>query len=283
MIKYEIRFPKAYSCYTEIDDPAITKKLTGAKTEFEILSPGIFGKQATSKASFKLSPAAHCKVEEQFEEKPQELVLWLPLYEGEGDKLSDLSLYGKHGTIIGAIWKRTPEGIYVLSHDGIDDYVSTPLADFGQEFTILGWFNLQEDPGVHADYLGSFCYVGGAQGYVGLVLQQAYSRYQVVWYSSEPKPKLYQFYGPAPAQGFRLLGVRFKAYDRCQILVNGVVEGETTNITDIVHWSAFQVCASPQYKYYIKAEMGIQRVYSKWLSDEDVARIFEEEGTFYGV
>jgi len=57
---------------------------------------------------------------------PPELgcVLYLPGPSGGGSKIHDRSPYGNAGTITGATWKRLPSGLWVLSFDGTDDYVT---------------------------------------------------------------------------------------------------------------------------------------------------------------
>jgi len=56
----------------------------------------------------------------------QGLVLYLPFMEGTGSSVHDLSKYHNNGTITGATWTQLPSGIWVLSFDGVDDYVEVP-------------------------------------------------------------------------------------------------------------------------------------------------------------
>jgi len=55
----------------------------------------------------------------------------------------DRSLYGNHGTIVGATWKRLPSGLPYLDFNGINDYVSCPTTTdaSGNAFTIKTWIN----------------------------------------------------------------------------------------------------------------------------------------------
>ena len=57
---------------------------------------------------------------------PPELgyILHLSGLPGSGSKIYDRSPYGNHGSITGATWVRTPGGLWCLSFDGSDDYVS---------------------------------------------------------------------------------------------------------------------------------------------------------------
>ena len=50
-------------------------------------------------------------------------VLCLTGLPGGNNKLHDRSPYGNTGAITGATWTRLPSGLWVLSFDGIDDYV----------------------------------------------------------------------------------------------------------------------------------------------------------------
>lgn len=63
---------------------------------------------------------------------------------GGGNKIYDRSPYANIGSIIGAVWKRLPSGLWVLDFDGNDDYVDcgnneslNPLSAVTAEL----WFN----------------------------------------------------------------------------------------------------------------------------------------------
>ena len=53
-----------------------------------------------------------------------ETVLSLPGLPGGGSRIYDRSRYGSYGAITGAAWERLPSGLWCLSFDGSDDYVS---------------------------------------------------------------------------------------------------------------------------------------------------------------
>lgn len=57
---------------------------------------------------------------------PPELgcALYLPGLPGSGSKIYDRSPYGNNDTITGATWTRLPGGLWCLSFDGTDDYVT---------------------------------------------------------------------------------------------------------------------------------------------------------------
>ena len=71
--------------------------------------------------------------------------LYLP---GQDDPQSavirDRSGKGNNGTIVGATWARTGRGLWVLSFDGADDYISLGAPTFrtDQAGTIMAWVNL---------------------------------------------------------------------------------------------------------------------------------------------
>lgn len=72
------------------------------------------------------------------------LVLWLPMAEGAGTRLNDLSMYGNNGVFGGApTWVIGEDGLPSLSFDGDDDQVvvahspSLNLGNVGDEYTIL--------------------------------------------------------------------------------------------------------------------------------------------------
>jgi len=75
-------------------------------------------------------------------------VLWLNARGSrrQGTTFADLSGEGNHGTIYGATWANGPVGQFVLSFDGVDDYVdcgndeSVQLS--GGIFTITFWLKL---------------------------------------------------------------------------------------------------------------------------------------------
>lgn len=76
---------------------------------------------------------------------PPELgtVLSLTGLPGGGSKIYDRSIYGNHGTITGATWKRLPSGLVYLDFDGTDDKVVIPHAPslvFSDAMTAILWY-----------------------------------------------------------------------------------------------------------------------------------------------
>lgn len=68
---------------------------------------------------------------------PDDLVLELTFYEGNGTVVHDSSKYGNHGTIYGAVWTQE-NGVYGLFFDGVDDYVlSSTFPEITPPFTIV--------------------------------------------------------------------------------------------------------------------------------------------------
>lgn len=84
-------------------------------------------------------------------------VLSLSELPGGGSKIYDRSPYGNIGSITGAVWKRLPSGLWVLSFDGSDDYVTHPASsnwDFGTgDFTLKLWLYLATAVGANYDGL----------------------------------------------------------------------------------------------------------------------------------
>jgi len=66
--------------------------------------------------------------------------LYLTGLPGGGSKIHDRSPYGNHGTITGATWVRLPSGLWCLSFDGLDDYVTIPKITLTTAFTFLCWW-----------------------------------------------------------------------------------------------------------------------------------------------
>ena len=50
-------------------------------------------------------------------------VLYMSGIPGRGSTIQDESIYNNHGTIYGATWTRLSSGLWVLSFDGVDDYI----------------------------------------------------------------------------------------------------------------------------------------------------------------
>lgn len=63
-----------------------------------------------------------------FDPPEGDCVLSLSGLPGGSGKIYDRSPYGNIGTITGATWKRLPSGLWVLSFDGVDDYVTCGTA-----------------------------------------------------------------------------------------------------------------------------------------------------------
>ncbi len=69
-------------------------------------------------------------------------VLYLPGTPGGGSKVHDRSPYGATAAMTGAVWVRLASGLWCLSLDGVDDYIS--LSDWdndrlGADYTIEQW------------------------------------------------------------------------------------------------------------------------------------------------
>jgi hypothetical protein len=84
-------------------------------------------------------------------------VLYMPGIPGAGNRIYDRSHYGNHGDITGAIWKKLPGGLWYLSFDGTDDFISvgnrTSLNFGDSSFTIQLWLLLK---GAYGDLIGKY-------------------------------------------------------------------------------------------------------------------------------
>ena len=93
-------------------------------------------------------------------------VLYVPGLPGGASKTYDRTPYGDQGTIAGATWVRLPSGIWCLSFDGQDDYVScgsvSALDMKSTNFTVLLWIN-SINTGVNK---GAFSLVSSGGGHI---------------------------------------------------------------------------------------------------------------------
>ncbi len=102
-------------------------------------------------------------------------VLSLTGLPGGGNKIQDRSAYGNSGTITGASWVKLPSGFWVLSFDGVDDYVSCgnePSLNIAAQVTMAAWTKAEYYASgtsmklllsKHSDYSGglTLAYTGG--------------------------------------------------------------------------------------------------------------------------
>jgi len=92
-------------------------------------------------------------------------VLYLPFDWDDGSYARDRSGYGNHGTIYGAARASGKIGM-ALSHDGVDDYVDTPLSSesIGDVFSAALWVNMGRlDVSPEQDFLS--CQYGADYGW----------------------------------------------------------------------------------------------------------------------
>jgi hypothetical protein len=78
----------------------------------------------------------------EFAQPNANCVLYMPGLPGAGSYIYDRSIYGNHGTIIGATWTRLPSGLWYPDFDGTDDKIT--IADaaslhFGGNITVKVW------------------------------------------------------------------------------------------------------------------------------------------------
>jgi len=276
-IKYEIKFPRCYGCYTEVEDPGVTKKLTGVKAEAKIVCPAVFGKQGVSESKFKLSGISAGKEKKPLEERPEELALWLPLYEGEGTKVGDLSLYGNHGTVYGAVWKQLPTGKWVLVFDGVDDIVR--FADFtfseGEAYTYLIWFKLLR---------GGFDQqiVGESAGFrSGFIISAANTIYVYFGGTGASVAPFADYIGKWVMVAHT---VRFEAANKRggKVFINDTKVASPTGLTGTLWQFDGAIGRRPGGPWPAQMEGGEFKFYKRELSDDEIKSYFNEYRDFYG-
>lgn len=113
-------------------------------------------------------------------------VLYMPGIPGAGGRIYDRSHYGNHGDVNGAIWKKAPEGLWYLSFDGIDDYISignhASLNFGGSSFTVQLWMLLR---GTYGDLIGK--YNSGQAGRWGFSIKNSTT---IRFYTQSESPEL---------------------------------------------------------------------------------------------
>jgi len=85
---------------------------------------------------------------------PSGSVLYLPGLPGQGATIWDRSKSATHGTITGAIWRRSVGGLWYLHFDG-DDKVNLGASNLlanENEYTIMSWFRTSDVTDVGAIY-----------------------------------------------------------------------------------------------------------------------------------
>jgi len=284
-VRYESKFPKAYGAYTELEDPAVLIKGSCARSEFETISPAVFGEKPVSKTSFKLSIISPAKEEVQWSARPEDLFLWVPLYEGEGTKAGDLSIYGYHGNIIGATWKKTR----ILDLDGIDDRIlhSGTSGKTFEKLTFLQWIYIKESKG---QYLFSYGFPEGAWSLTkGFGIKEYAGRVRAGIYTS--KKTLSAHYGPTIFEVATYLktwlqiGFTWNGQTGLlKVFRNGVPVGQVTDIIGICN-PGYDIRAgvSGANGAFAAIMCGIYQIWTEVKRDEEIGEIYEKERGFYGV
>lgn len=82
---------------------------------------------------------------------PSDFKLFLPMWEGSGGQVFDLSRNGNDGTLTGTFWTSGNFG-HALGFDGVDDIVNVGrnlILDWGTTLTVTAWINVSSS---HANY-----------------------------------------------------------------------------------------------------------------------------------
>jgi len=270
--KYSIIFPRNYGAYIEVEDPAITKKITGASSEFSFQSPIVFGEAPVSKAALKSETITPGKEIESFRDRPQDLILWLPFYEGEGNKLGDLSIYKRHATIYGSVWERLPGRGWALKHDGIDDYIATSrIEDLSvkKTFSIEMWiyvFDTEPRSVPFCVHLTDFDRCGFSVQYDLL----RFGYYDGEWTGVGGKISAKQW--------FYIVGIKDSSL---HLFVNNVEV--TVSVTPYFSGMVDYTLIGRDYTTFFGGYISITRAWSRPLTAEERTKHFEEERVFFGV
>lgn len=199
---------------------------------------------------------------------------WL-FYEGTGDAVHDTSGQGNHGTRYGMTWKQLPNGKWVGSFDGIDDYVEVPNSPELklQTFTIEAiaypidyvnspYQNIVITKGSGGTLNYRFCYLGD-----GWEFRSNIGGEVRILHVSKPLRKWYQLFG---------------VYDGSSMLfyINGVLEA-TLDVTGTVATSDEPVRMGwgivPTAPEYFYGYIGAIRIYNRALTEDEIKDIYEIE------
>ncbi len=208
------------------------------------------------------------------------------VYRGETEppaSLEDMSRYGNNGVITGATWIRRSSGIWVLSSDGVDDFIDlrvggvvAPSLDFadGETWTVSVWLNhTSSQPDDHGILVGSNSYHGilvrssGTDQY----RFRAQSNNYFTWLASSA----------AYTDKYTNLVYRCDGAD-IELFINGVygysITPDTTALECLtILWSVGTADS------YVKGTSGEYRIYNYTLSAAQIYKIFQSERSLFGV
>lgn len=232
------------------------------------------------------TPATHVTNSDIYKIQTSNCVLWLP---GQDDPQSatirDRSGYGNHGTLTGATWVRNSKGLWVLSFDGVDDYIEIASNGVGkfdvQSYTIEAWVWTT----TLADYIFIWSY--------------DFTSHSLPYYAQHLRIDVTGaiFFGFNIGAVFKVLetaaGIflvntwqyvvaKFESGSQ-KIYLNGVEKGSNTEVGIITYYTQ-AVWIGRTNPGYIKAgRIGMVRFYNRTLSASEIMDNFNRERSLFGV
>jgi hypothetical protein len=224
-------------------------------------------------------------------------VLYLPGLPGGGSRIYDTSPYGNNGTITGATWKSTGQGLWYLDFDGIDDDVSiSDSVSLGitSTLTVLIWAKLgtTDDPwdALFAQYETTLnqraWHIGGGGG-PGQSMYVNISK-DGTWQAGVQK----SYYTDATVYDntWRLLGFTFNA-GTLKLYNNGIDETVTKDLDDafvVVHNSTANVTIGCELANGVKGRfldclMALPRIWNRALATAEILHLYRQEKNLFGV
>ncbi|KKN03077.1 hypothetical protein LCGC14_1111330 [marine sediment metagenome] len=218
-------------------------------------------------------------------------VLWLP---GQDDAYSsiirDRSGKGNDGTITGATWARTGQGLWYLSFDG-DDNVDCGLNVASLELTtlsVLCWIN----PTTSADHKTIFNVADNAvvaSGFTCAVRQNDDGTnpdelYTVVWSGATTlKYGSVVTYGTWQMVTMTLAGTALKLYQNITNTLDDTVAGVPifTGDNRVVYGSGW--ASTPAYNVGFLGGLALPRVFPRILTLSEITNIYNQERHLFGV
>ncbi len=200
-------------------------------------------------------------------------VLCLPLNEGSGTTVHDISGYGNNGTISGATWVNGRYG-KALSFDGVDDYVEVPHSASLEptDVTVEMWINPV-----------SWTHTSMA---VALVTKRTDTTngFFIFWYADTGTinwdwgGNSYRWntgYSPPLNTWTHLTFTRDSAGRK--LYVNGVLRASTSNAgASVATGSVLRIGAdSMAARYWFKGTIDAVRIYNRALSEEEIKAIYK--------
>jgi len=211
-------------------------------------------------------------------------VLSLTGLPGGGNKIHDRSPYGNTATIVGATWVRLPGGLWCLSFDGSDDYISCADAnslDIAESLTLELWLKFLDTP--PAGTAWSIMEKGGRGGSTNNFALYTATNSTALRFGAAFNNAWASFSAISTALGttnwhhvaITYDGKTVKAYlDAVRDLNQAKTGALSTNN------NALTICGTNQY---VKGYSVLQRIYNRALTALEIQNHFNQEKHLFGV